>query len=174
MCASERCALGLLASGKVSSIGYTAQKNICSVQKNDLGVPMSAGLDSAAFISPRSDEQLANIFSQRAVGFTRGRAVDLTFLVQFGQVGLVVHVRQGEVVAVDSIASLPPLASFDFSVKAPADAWSRFWQAMPEAGSHDIFALTRFGHMSIQGNLHPLMSNLQFVKDLLAVGRGEV
>lgn len=124
--------------------------------------------------SALADNDLAQIFKKHAVAFRRARAANLSFLVCFGQARLRVSVLNGAVAAVDDLAVLPPLQSYDFSVKADADAWCRFWQRMPEAGSHDIFALTRYGHMAIEGNLYPLMANLQFVKDLLAVGRGEL
>ena len=39
-----------------------------------------------------------------------------------------------------------------------------------EAGWHDIFALSKRGAMAIEGNLQPLMANLQYVKDLAAAG----
>lgn len=120
-----------------------------------------------------SDSELAHRFSSRAPSLRSHRQVDLTLLVQFGRVGLLTHIRQGKVAQVVDIAGLPPLASFDFSIKAGADAWNRFWQAVPRAGSHDIFALARNGDMTIEGNLHPFMANLQYVKDLLAVGRRE-
>jgi hypothetical protein len=117
------------------------------------------------------DLELAQTFTNRARSFERQRQVDVTFLVQFGHVGLRTHIRQGKVIDVAEIATLAPLASFDFSIKAAADVWLRFWQAVPSPGSHDIFALTRSGDMTIEGNLHPFMSNLQYIKDLLAVGR---
>jgi hypothetical protein len=42
---------------------------------------------------------------------------------------------------------------------------------MPEPGWHDLFALVRRGCASVEGDLQPLMANLQYVKDLLALPR---
>jgi hypothetical protein len=42
---------------------------------------------------------------------------------------------------------------------------------VPRAGYHDLFALTRFGHARIEGDLQPLMANLRYVKDVLAAPR---
>jgi hypothetical protein len=42
---------------------------------------------------------------------------------------------------------------------------------VPAAGWHDIFALGKRRELVIDGNLQPLMAHLQFIKDLLAVGR---
>jgi hypothetical protein len=120
------------------------------------------------------DQRLAQLFRHKAATYARARAVSLTLLVQFGEVALLTRIQDGQVVAIDELSSLRPLTSFDFSIKASAAAWLKFWEPIPQAGSHDIFALTRHGQMQIQGNLHPLMSNLQFIKDLLAIGRGSV
>ena len=38
---------------------------------------------------------------------------------------------------------------------------------MPRPGYHDLFALTRFGHARIEGDLHPLMANLRYIKEVL-------
>ena len=56
-------------------------------------------------------------------------------------------------------------------MQASEAAWSRFWQAVPDAGWHDIFALAKRGELRIEGNLQPLMAHLQFVKDLVASPR---
>ena len=88
---------------------------------------------------------------------------------RFGDTPVLVSVREGRVVAAEIARG--PLASWDFSLSAGADAWTRFWQPVPEAGWHDIFALSKRGAMAIEGNLQPLMANLQYVKDLAAAGR---
>ena len=63
------------------------------------------------------------------------------------------------------------MCSWDFSLSAGAPAWERFWRPFPEAGWHDVFALAKRGEMAIEGNLQPLMANLQYVKDMAALGR---
>ena len=42
---------------------------------------------------------------------------------------------------------------------------------MPEPGWHDLFALTKRGAAAIEGDLRPLLQNLQYFKDLLALPR---
>jgi hypothetical protein len=42
---------------------------------------------------------------------------------------------------------------------------------MPEPGWHDLFALTKRGTASFEGDLRPLLQNLQYFKDLLALPR---
>jgi len=56
-------------------------------------------------------------------------------------------------------------------VSGTEDAWERHWQTIPEAGWHDLFALTKRGEASFDGDLRPLLQNLQYFKDLLALPR---
>ena len=63
------------------------------------------------------------------------------------------------------------LRSVSFSISGTEEAWQRHWRPMPEPGWHDIFALTKRGAASMQGDLRPLLQNLQYFKDLLALPR---
>ena len=67
--------------------------------------------------------------------------------------------------------ALPPLATWYFSVRGSVQAWDGYWRDPPAAGWHDLFALVKCQEMRIEGNLHGLMANLQFFKDLLALPR---
>ncbi|MFT0545981.1 hypothetical protein ACMHYO_06410 [Allopusillimonas ginsengisoli] len=116
-----------------------------------------------------SGASLAQHFAHVAAGHARNRSVNAIVLLQFEQAQLLLQIQDGCVIQV--LDTFPPLSSWDFAIKADAEVWSRFWQVMPEAGSHDIFALAKSGHMRIEGNLHPLMAHLQYMKDLLALGR---
>jgi len=118
---------------------------------------------------PADGAQLAQRFSARALSFSRQREVDMDLLLRFGASPVLVGVRGGRVVA--AAAPVTPMPSCDFSLSASADAWSRFWQPVPQAGWHDIFALSKRRELAIEGNLQPLMAHLQFIKDLLATGR---
>lgn len=113
--------------------------------------------------------QLAHRFRSRALSFSRPRQVNMDLLLKFGDQPLLVRIRDGRVAAADVPAA--PLPSSDVSLRASENAWRRFWQAVPDAGWHDIFALSKRGELAIEGNLQPLMAHLQFVKDLLATGR---
>ncbi len=63
------------------------------------------------------------------------------------------------------------MESCDLVFHADALAWLGHWQAVPEPGLHDIFAMTRFGHLKIEGNFRPLMTHLQVMKDIIALPR---
>ena len=58
-----------------------------------------------------------------------------------------------------------------FAIRASDEAWQRHWRTVPEPGWHDLFALTKRGVASIEGDLRPLLQNLQYFKDLLALPR---
>jgi hypothetical protein len=57
------------------------------------------------------------------------------------------------------------------AVRGTAEAWREFWQPIPRPGWHDLFALSKHGVLTLEGDLHALISNLQYVKDLLALPR---
>lgn len=63
------------------------------------------------------------------------------------------------------------LRSIAFSISGSEDAWERHWRPIPEPGWHDLFALTKRGVATMQGDLRPLLQNLQYFKDLLALPR---
>jgi hypothetical protein len=58
-----------------------------------------------------------------------------------------------------------------FAFRASDEAWTAFWQPVPEPGWHDLLALTKRGAASIDGDLRPFLQNLQYFKDLLALPR---
>ena len=128
----------------------------------------------ASAIHPSSSEDAAvTRFIHAAQSICRPRSADFHMKVGIGTRELLVKVGHGAVECIDDMAALRPLTPWDFSVTAEADSWQRFWNVVPDAGWHDIFALMRFGRMRVEGNLHPFMAHLQFVKDLLAAPRSK-
>ena len=101
----------------------------------------------------------------------RGRRFNAAVKLATGNAALHLTFRDGRVEAVDR--GSPVMRSWDFALVADAEAWLEHWKPMPRPGFHDIFALSKFGRLRMEGNLHPLMSHLQYVKDLLALPRKE-
>ncbi len=118
--------------------------------------------------SARGGSQLER-FREASASFSRPRACSADLLLQFGDVAAIVRVRDGRVMQI--VDQRIPLQSWDFAVKGSENGWDQFWQKFPPPGAHDILALNKRGEFSIEGNLHPLMSHLQFYKDLLACAR---
>jgi hypothetical protein len=79
-------------------------------------------------------------------------------------------IRDGRVIAAAAEPAL--MRSWRFAFRATPQAWAEYWQPLPRPGWHDLLALTKRGEASLEGDLHPFLSNLQFFKDLLALPRG--
>jgi hypothetical protein len=101
----------------------------------------------------------------------RGRWLTVECRVDVGSVPFFLSIRDGNLSSLDRGARL--MRSTAFSFRATDEAWTRHWQPMPDPGWHDLFALTKCGAASMEGDLRPLLQNLQYFKDLLALPRRE-
>ena len=99
----------------------------------------------------------------------RGAYLTVDFMVEIGSVPFYLSIVGGRLAALERGPKL--MRPWVFAVRASIEAWNRFWQPMPEAGWHDIFALMKRGEASVEGDLRPFMANLQYIKDLLAAPR---
>jgi pimeloyl-ACP methyl ester carboxylesterase len=99
----------------------------------------------------------------------RGRHLSTTFMLGIGDQGYLVKIIEGRVVSVTPGPFVTP--NFSFALRAPRDEWEIFWQPVPPPGHHDIFALFKRGKLTIEGDMHPLMSHLLYIKDVLAAPR---
>ena len=101
----------------------------------------------------------------------RGRFLSTTFLMEIGDKGYLVKIIEGRVVSITPGPFVTP--NYSFALRAPRDEWELFWTKVPPPGHHDIFALFKRGKLTIEGDLHPLMANLLYIKDVLAAPRRE-
>lgn len=99
----------------------------------------------------------------------RGQRLTTTFLLAVDDAEYLVHVAAGRLAAVERGPFL--LRSWSFAVRAPGEAWARFWQPVPEPGYHDLFAMKKLGVACVEGDLWPLMAHLRYLKDVLATPR---
>jgi len=129
-------------------------------------MPPATALPSAASLVGRLHAALSSGVDARLI--ERGRFIDLDCLVAIDDEVRLLRVRAGR----PSLAALErPLQSSVFSVRGNARAWAALWERLPAPGWHDVFALCKRGEMRIEGNLQPLMANLQWFKDVLALPR---
>jgi hypothetical protein len=99
----------------------------------------------------------------------RGRWLTAECRIDVGHEPFFLSIRDG---ALDSFERGPKLMrSTAFVFRASDEAWTAFWQPVPEPGWHDLFALTKRGAASVDGDLRPFLQNLQYFKDLLALPR---
>jgi hypothetical protein len=99
----------------------------------------------------------------------RGRWLDVDCLL--GPITQPFHVaiRAGQIV---EMAPAPVLMrSWRFAYRATPAAFAAYWQRNPPAGWHDLLALTKREQATLEGDLHPFMTHLQYFKDLLALPR---
>ena len=113
--------------------------------------------------------RLPELVNGRAPLVRRGRFLSGEFLVEADDMPVHVTVHGGRIVSVERGPFR--MRSWRFAIRAEADAWSRFWQPMPEPGYHDVIAMTRLGVARLEGDLQPLMANLRYIKEVLAAPR---
>jgi hypothetical protein len=99
----------------------------------------------------------------------RGAWFDARFQVGIGSIPFDLTVQGGRLVSLERGPLL--MRSWRFAIRGTAEAWLRHWQPVPEAGWHDLFALSKRGVLRMEGDLWSLFTNLQYVKDLLALPR---
>jgi hypothetical protein len=99
----------------------------------------------------------------------RGRFLTTTFLLEVGTERALIDIEHGRVVGIRSEALVMP--SWQFAIRAEPAAWEQFWSAVPPPGGHDLFAMLKFGRLVFEGDLAPLMANLLYLKELLALPR---
>lgn len=98
-----------------------------------------------------------------------GRWLSVECRVDIGNEPFYLDLREGKLATLDRGPRL--MRSTVFSIRGTDEAWSQHWRRIPEPGWHDLFALTKRGAASLDGDLRPLLQNLQYFKDLLALPR---
>lgn len=99
----------------------------------------------------------------------RGRFLSTDLLVSLGPVPYYLGIAKGRIVACERGPLL--MRPWRFAVRGSAEAWRRHWEKMPPPYHHDLFALAKRGLVTIEGDIHPLMANLFYFKDVLATPR---
>ena len=99
----------------------------------------------------------------------RGRWVNLTFTLGISDIDYLITIQQGKIVNITQ-RKLQTTAG-KFSIRADALSWRKHWQKIPQRDYHDIFAMLAKGIVNIDGDLVPLMQNLQYFKDLISKNR---
>jgi hypothetical protein len=99
----------------------------------------------------------------------RGRTLTADCLVQIGSTSCLLRFAAGSIR--ECRTELLPLCPWDVAVRGSIQAWAALWEAPPPPGWHDLFALSKRGEMSFDGNLQPFMAHLQYFKDVLTLPR---
>jgi hypothetical protein len=99
----------------------------------------------------------------------RGRTLTADCLIQIGSTAFLLRIDAGSIR--ECRTDLPLLCPWDLAVRGSIEGWAAFWQDPPPPGWHDIFALSKRGEMSFEGNLQPFLAHLQYFKDVLTLPR---
>jgi hypothetical protein len=113
--------------------------------------------------------QIPALLERDAALIQRGRFLDVDCLLGSTTQAFHVAIRAGRII--DMVAAPVLMRSWTFGYRATPDAWTAFWQPMPKAGWHDLLSLTKRGDATLEGDIKPFMTNLQYFKDLLALPR---
>ena len=116
-------------------------------------------------------ERLPDLVNANADLVRRGRFVNTTFMIGIDDANYLVRISDGRVAGITQGPFITP--DYSFALRAPREAWEKFWQPLPPLGFTDIFALVKNKLMRIEGDLHPFMANLLYFKDVLASLRQE-
>jgi hypothetical protein len=155
----------------LSWLEYRCMTLIESVVENKIIPPakLAGQLRCAAPSGGDMLEKLPELVNRDVVLVRRGRWLSDTFMVEVGDDQYLIHVRAGRI---DTVEKGPfVMRSWTFAVRASAEVWKGFWEPLPKPGFHDVFALLRKGRSVLEGNLHPFIANLLYVKGVLAAPR---
>jgi hypothetical protein len=125
------------------------------------------GIDSVALAA--TFERLPQLLDDDLNLIRRGAFFDARLQIGIGGIPFDMKVEAGRITLLERGPFV--MRSWRFAVRGTAEAWSRWWEPMPEPGWHDLFALTKKGCMVLEGDLQPVMANLQYLKDLLVLPR---
>ena len=114
-------------------------------------------------------ERIPDLVNADANLVRRGRYLSTTFMLGIGEQGYLVKIIEGRIVSITPGPFVTP--NYSFALRAPRDEWEMFWEKVPKPGHNDIFALFKRGKLTIEGDLHPFMANLLYIKDVLAAPR---
>lgn len=114
-------------------------------------------------------EQLADRVNADARLVNRGRYLTTTFLLEVGDDGYLIQVAEGRIANVKPGPFVSP--SWSFALRAPREAWEKFWQPVPPPGYNDLIALSKYRRLRIEGDVRIFMTHLRYFKDMMATLR---
>src|SRR5450759_5531542 len=104
----------------------------------------------ARILADRFRQAIQSTFAADTDLLRRGSLVDTCCLIEIGTEQLVLTIRNGRPTVAERV---PLLGSWEFAIRAGAEAWAALWQPVPRAGWHDLFALPQRGAMRIEGRM---------------------
>lgn len=101
----------------------------------------------------------------------RGKWVNLSFILGIDEKDYLIDIEQGQITQIRKRKL--ETESGAFSIRAKKITWQEHWKQMPKRDYHDIWSMLPKKLITLDGDLTPLIQNLQFFKDLIASLREE-
>lgn len=114
-------------------------------------------------------DKLTKAVNNDEVLVERGKNSSFTLLIEIGELETYVSIENGRIINTVSGSFL--MRKWDLAIRGPRSSWSKFWRKYPPPGFHDIFAMNRFNHCTIEGNTDIMLSNIRYLKDVLGKPR---
>ncbi|CAD0187112.1 hypothetical protein RUESEDTHA_04024 [Ruegeria sp. THAF57] len=100
-----------------------------------------------------------------------GRLFSETVLIEVGGDEFYLTFDKGHIVSV--VEGPSRKTPWRFALRTDSEALTKFWQARPEPGFHDIFGLVKIGRGRVDGDILNLVKNLRFFKEVLTLARAK-
>ena len=99
----------------------------------------------------------------------RGNWVTLTFTFGIEDTDFLINIIDGKINSIKKRILLTD--SGVFRIHGSKGCWEKHWLKIPPRDFHDIFAMLAKNIITIDGDLLPLIQNLQYFKDIIASNR---
>ena len=117
----------------------------------------------------KSIEQWINIVNSNQKLVDNGKWLNINFTFGYGNNDYLFEINNGRILSI-SRRDLQTKSGI-FKIHADTKSWEKHWLRIPPRDYHDIFAMLAKKIVTIDGNLIPLMQNLQYFKDIIASNR---
>ena len=108
---------------------------------------------------------IENVNSNKSLVY-KGRWVNLTFTFGINDKDLLIKIIKGKIQSITTRTI--KTQSGIFRIHGLSASWDKHWLKIPPRDYHDIFAMLAKNIITIDGDLTPLIQNLQYFKDLIA------
>ena len=117
----------------------------------------------------KSIDEWINIVNANQKLVDNGKWLNINFTFGYGNNDYLFEINNGRILSI-SRRDLQTKSGI-FKIHADTKSWEKHWLTIPPRDYHDIFAMLAKKIVTIDGNLIPLMQNLQYFKDIIASNR---
>ena len=116
-------------------------------------------------------ENLKNKVNKNTNLIKRGKWINLSFIFGVNEKEFIFKIVDGKI---NSISQKKVDTEFGiFKISSSLENWEKLWLKIPPRDFHDLFSILSKNIITLDGDLKPLMQNLQYFKDLIASNRAK-